>query len=53
MVVKEKIKTPIKLEKEMISDEKTESLPSKKLNPKSNRKLKLNLKLLMKKKYQM
>ena len=34
VVIKEKIKTPIKLEKEMISDEKIESLPSKKIKPK-------------------
>ena len=40
VVIKEKIKTPIKLEKEMISDEKTESLPSKKIKPKIKPKIK-------------
>ncbi len=34
IVIKEKFKTPIKLEKKLISEEKTESLPSKKIKPK-------------------
>ena len=34
VVIKEKIKTPIKLEKKIILEEKTESLPSKKIKPK-------------------
>ena len=34
VVIKERIKTPVKLEKETVSKEKTESLPSKKIKPK-------------------
>ena len=50
VVIKEKIKTPIKLEKEMISDEKTESLPSKKIKPKIKPKIKTKSEIVDEKK---
>ena len=40
VVIKQKIKTPIKLENEMISVEKTESLPTKEIKPKIKPKIK-------------
>jgi len=49
-VIKEKIKTPIKLEKEMISEEKTESLPSIKIKPKIKPKIKTKSEVIEEKK---
>ena len=40
VVIKQKIKTPIKLENEMIAVEKTESLPTKEIKPKIKPKVK-------------
>ena len=50
VVIKEKIKTPIKLEKEMIFEEKTESLPSKKIKPKIKPKIKTKSEIVDEKK---
>ena len=50
VVIKEKIKTPIKLEKETISEEKTESLPSKKIIPKLKPKIKTKSEIVDEKK---
>ena len=50
VVIKEKIKTPIKLEKEMISEEKTESLPSIKIKPKIKPKIKTKSEIVDEKK---
>ena len=50
VIIKEKIKTPIKLEKEMISDEKTESLPLKKIKPKIKPKIKTKSEIVDEKK---
>jgi len=50
VVIKEKIKTPIKLEKEMISEKKMESLPSKKIKPKIKPKIKTKSEIIDEKK---